>query len=94
MNRSDNDLIAKYQNIRTILREEQDKQALPEQYQKLMNTSKALGHLEGAISLALVRLKGVQIELNNPEVSQVVLKLQDALVKAKELAPGFQSENK
>jgi hypothetical protein len=94
MNRSDSELISKYQNMRKVLREEQEKQALPEQHQKLLNTSKALGHLEGAISLALVRLKGVQIELNNPEVSQVVLKLQDALVKAKELAPGFQSPNK
>jgi hypothetical protein len=93
MAHNNNDLMAKYSDVRKIVKEQQD-QKLPEHYERLMNTNKALGHLEGAISLALVRLKGIQIELNNPEVSQVVLKLQDALVKAKELAPGFQSENK
>lgn len=93
MHQSDNELFAKYADIRKTLKEQQDLK-LPADTQKLMNTNKALGHLEGAISLVLIRLKGVQIELNNPEVNQAIKQLQDALVKAKELAPGFAAENK
>lgn len=93
MHQSDNELLAKYADIRKTLKEQQDLK-LPADAQKLLSTSKALGHLEGAISLVLIRLKGVQIELNNPEVNQAIKQLQDALVKAKELAPGFAAENK
>lgn len=93
MHRSDNELLAKYADIRKTLKEQQEQQ-LPADAQKLLSTSKALGHLEGAISLVLIRLKGAQIELNSPEVNQAIIQLQDALVKAKELAPGFSADNK
>lgn len=93
MHISDNELLAKYADIRKTLKEQQEQQ-LPADVQKLMKTSKALGHLEGIISLVLIRLKGAQIELNSPEVNQAIIQLQDGLVKAKELAPGFSAENK
>lgn len=93
MHQSDNELLAKYADIRKTLKEQQDLK-LPADVQKLLSTSKALGHLEGIISLVLIRLKGAQIELNSPEVNQAIIQLQDGLVKAKELAPGFSAENK
>jgi len=93
MTRSDNELISKYENIRKVLREEQE-QKLPESYQRFMDVSKALGHLEGSISVALQRLKGSQIELNSPEINVVIEILRSGLDKAKELAPSPQLEKK
>ena len=86
MRTADRDMFSKYESSRKVLNESD---AVT---QKMLQFGKAIGHLEGAISLVLIRLKGSQIELNSPDVNQAIIQLQDALVKAKQMAPGFSSE--